>query len=840
MMKADGKVTLQTQIDTHGLSKGISNLKGQFGALSKAAGSLAKILAGAFAVHQLVKYSQEAVAAAQAQEEAETKLATVMRQRMNATDGMIESVKALAREEQKLGVIGDEVQLAGAQQLATFLNSQKALEKLIPAMNDLAAQQNGLNASQGDLVNIGNLIGKVMQGQTGALTRVGITFSKAEEQVLKYGNEEERAAMLAQVIKNNVGDMNNVLAQTPAGQMKQLKNQLGDIMETFGQGLQNFIVPFLKGLNLMLSRLATLANAFKAFSELITGKKNNSVSAVANGYSDAASGAEDYTNATNDATKATKEATKAQNKYLSGLDEVNTYQTKQANNASNSAAGIGSGGGSAIDYGTIKESETVMDRYSEKMEQFAESFKNAIEPFITTLKDGLAKIDWSKITGSLDNLWESLIRFSQSVVYDGLLWLWQNVLVPLGTWTMNEVVPRFFDTLAFVIQIVTGALLALKPLWQWFFDNVLQPVATFTASVFLTAWDKINGVLGEFAQWCQDNPEIIENVALAIGTFFAAFKVAGFVVNAIKMVKNIGGLVECLGALKGAISTVVTGFNPWMLAIAAAITAGVLLWKNWDTVKEKAVEIWGKIQETIKRISGNITRSVEEFKTSIENVWTKIKTNTSNAWDAIKTKIETKIGEAIEKGKEIIGTLKDKVDTVFGAIKEAVKGLKTTFINMKDSIKNTFDNLEQIIKAPINGIISAVNALVNGVTNAINGVINALNHLSFTIPSWVPGYGGNSLGFNMTPITAPHIPYLATGAVIPPNAPFTAVLGDQRNGNNIEAPEALLRQIVSEESGGNGNYRFTAQINRRTLFDELISEARLRQTTSGRNPFEMA
>lgn len=88
------------------------------------------------------------------------------------------------------------------------------------------------------------------------------------------------------------------------------------------------------------------------------------------------------------------------------------------------------------------------------------------------------------------------------------------------------------------------------------------------------------------------------------------------------------------------------------------------------------------------------------------------------------------------------------------------------------------------------------------------------------------------------------VPYLAKGAVIPPRSEFLAVLGDQKQGNNIETPEALLRKIVREETGGQrtggGSYRFTAQINRRTLFDEMMKEAQMRRDTSGRNPFEMA
>lgn len=89
------------------------------------------------------------------QKQAETQLETVMRQRMNATDEQIQSIKDLCSAQQQLGVIGDEVQLAGAQQIATFLTQKRNLELLIPAMNNLLAQQKGLNATGQDAVTIG-------------------------------------------------------------------------------------------------------------------------------------------------------------------------------------------------------------------------------------------------------------------------------------------------------------------------------------------------------------------------------------------------------------------------------------------------------------------------------------------------------------------------------------------------------------------------------------------------------------------------------------------------------------------------------------------------------------
>lgn len=212
------------------------------------------IIAG-FSIAKIREFGIECSEAFKVQKEAEVKLETVMRQRMNATDESIKSIKDLASAQQELGVVGDEVQLAGAQQLATFLDTDSALKTLIPAMNNLAVQQNGVNVSSGNMVNIGNLMGKVMQGQTGALKKVGVTFTAAQEKVLKYGNEQERAAMLAEVITDNVGNMNAEIAKTDDGKQQQYKNTLGDLKEVIGQKL----IPVQTAYYEILMKLGTFA-----------------------------------------------------------------------------------------------------------------------------------------------------------------------------------------------------------------------------------------------------------------------------------------------------------------------------------------------------------------------------------------------------------------------------------------------------------------------------------------------------------------------------------------------------------------------------------------------------
>lgn len=246
-LDGDGKGFKELSADADGLKKVISSAVSEAQALNTEAINFAAIASSLDAMQrgfqELLNGMQDLADAYAVQEVAETKLAVIMQQRMGATQAEIQSIKDLTSAQQELGVIGDEVQLSGAQQIATFLTEADSLEVLIPAMNNLLAQQKGLNATTQDAVTVGNLMGKVMQGQTSALREVGITFSEAEEEALKYGTETERAAMLAQIITNNVGEMNAALAQTESGKQQQLVNTLGDMKETLGS-MVNAALPF--------------------------------------------------------------------------------------------------------------------------------------------------------------------------------------------------------------------------------------------------------------------------------------------------------------------------------------------------------------------------------------------------------------------------------------------------------------------------------------------------------------------------------------------------------------------------------------------------------------------
>ena len=191
------------------------------------------------------------------QQAAETRLSQVMRNTMGASEAEVESIKALCSEQQKLGIIGDEVQLAAAQELATYLEMPASLKTLIPLMNDMAVQQYGVSASAESVTQIAAMMGKVMQGQTEALGRNGYRFSEAQKQILKYGNETERVAVLVEVCGSVVDGMNEKVGELPIGRLVQVRNAWGDIKETIG----SITVYFQKYLN-VLGRLGMSASGF--------------------------------------------------------------------------------------------------------------------------------------------------------------------------------------------------------------------------------------------------------------------------------------------------------------------------------------------------------------------------------------------------------------------------------------------------------------------------------------------------------------------------------------------------------------------------------------------------
>lgn len=164
----------------------------------------------------------------------ETRLAQSMKNAMGATREQTDAIVELTDAQEELGIIDGQFQISAAQQLSKFLQTTDSLQTLIPLMNDMAAQQYGVAASEQNLISIATQLGKVLTGQTEALRRSGYSFSDAQKDILKYGTEAEKVSLLVEVIGAKVGGMNEELGKTDAGRMAQLEFRMGRVREAAG------------------------------------------------------------------------------------------------------------------------------------------------------------------------------------------------------------------------------------------------------------------------------------------------------------------------------------------------------------------------------------------------------------------------------------------------------------------------------------------------------------------------------------------------------------------------------------------------------------------------------
>lgn len=270
----------------------------------------------------------------------------------------------------------------------------------------------------------------------------------------------------------------------------------------------------------------------------------------------------------------------------------------------------------------------------------------------------------------------------------------------------------------------------------------------------------------------------------------------------------------------------------------------------WNGIKTTTEIVWRGITSTVSGIWNGLKNTASTIFSGIKNVisgiWNGIKQITGTVWNGIKTtasgiweKLKTSASTIFEGIKTTISDVWDNLrETIPEAAKAIKEGIMDRFTEARDNVKGIFEKLADYVKTPINAAIRLVNNGIGTMNSALGGLEKAFSFGPWEVPT---PFGSKTIGFSASFPRIGTIPYLAKGAVIPPKSEFLAVLGDQKSGRNLEAPEDLIRQIVREESGSgqNGSYRFTAQINRRTIFDEVIDEAKLRQSVTGRNPFEL-
>lgn len=268
-LNIDGKqVVVDCKKNVQALGEALTGVKAKARAVDSALSRLTSVSTlmrnGMDGIRQLGAAMQPFIDKANAATAAQTKLTTIMRQRMGATEADISAINDAVAAQTRLGVVGGTVQKSGLQQLATFASQRQTLETLLPAMNNLLVQQRGLNATSEDAVGVANLMGKALMGNVGALTRVGITLTDHQKELIKTGDEYTKAKTLAEAITDNVGNMNAELAKTDAGQVKKMANSFGSLQVTVGKFFSEYqgVIAGFGQIGMAVAAVGTLGTAF--------------------------------------------------------------------------------------------------------------------------------------------------------------------------------------------------------------------------------------------------------------------------------------------------------------------------------------------------------------------------------------------------------------------------------------------------------------------------------------------------------------------------------------------------------------------------------------------------
>ena len=947
-MAADGSVIIDTRLDTTGVQKGVSAIKQSFDGLGSTVKKIGLLIGGVFAVGKLVQFGKECVALGSDLAEVQNVVDvtfTTMSDKVNefAKNAMTSAGLSETMAKRYVGTFGAMSKSFGFSEAQAY-DMSTALTQLT---GDVASFY---NISQ-DLAYI--KLKSVFTGETETLKDLGVvmTQSALDQYALANGygkttsamTEQEKVALRLAFVQKQLSAASGDFIRTSdswANQVRVMQLQLQSLKATVGQGLINIFTPVLKVINILLGKLATLANAFKSFTELITGKKSSgqtggsgaglagadAIADTADQYGQAADNAEKLADATNDNAKATKKANKETKNYLSSLDEVHKVSSTGSTSSTPSGSGTGgtgSGGGGlpgsvdSVNYGKLAEGENALDKISDSAKKLADLLKKLWKPFQDAWKkEGKNTINAAKT--ALDGLKKLVVSVGKSLVevwtngtgttmLETMLRIAQNVLKTIGNiasgfadaWNKNsvgtQIIQNIADALVVVMQFVekiaedtatwaanldfypllesiSNSTSKMVPMYEAIgnvleriYNNIILPMLKWVIEAGLpTVINLIADLVGFFT----DHQSIIEAFGTALIGAFAAEKIAvlaksisGSITTVMDFAKGLIALMTGSGGIIGGIKAIATAIGPggiFIAAVTACIAIGVLLYKNWDKIKEVAGIVASAVVGFFKTMGEGVSMILSDLKETVTGILNAIGTLVSNVISSIVKFVTSKTREMAEAATRKISDMKEKTSTLWNGMKANAKetwenimtivgnkvaAIRDAIVNKFTSARNRvveiFGGIRDTIRNILNKVIGIVNRAIGTVNSAIGGIESAFSFGPWEVPT---PFGSKTIGFSASFPRVPTVPYLAKGAVIPPRSEFLAVLGDQKQGNNIETPEALLRKIVREESGSNsgGDYHFTAQINRRTVFDEIIEEAKLRRDTSGRNPFELA
>ncbi|HFE9851432.1 TPA: hypothetical protein ACGBG5_001722 [Enterococcus faecalis] len=353
-------------------------------------------------------------------------------------------------------------------------------------------------------------------------------------------------------------------------------------------------------------------------------------------------------------------------------------------------------------------------------------------------------LDFTPLLNSVKKLLESLQPLTDNLGA-GLDWFFKNVLLPLASYAIEDLIPAFLNALAGAIDLVNGIIEGSKPAFKFLWDNMLKPIAKWTGGVAVDVLKGLGDALSGIGDFISKHGEGFSNFVLALGSFATVLGVisqlSGLIVilkevwSWLSLITSLGDLLSLLGMALGDLVAVLGG--PITLAIAAAVAAGVLLWKNWDWIKEKAGEIGAWIGE-----------KWDGIKSATSEAWNNVKKWTSEKWNAAKDAVTSKASEIYNSAKEkfnnVANTVKEKAGNAKDWATEKWEGLKSStsskFEKLRNAASSKMSNVAEAVRLGAESAkskaVSAFGNLKEGVSSKLNDVKSVASDVFGKIGSW--------------------------------------------------------------------------------------------------------
>lgn len=797
---ADGYLTFDTKLNTSGFQKGIGSISSMFG-------KLGAVAAAALSVAAITNFGKASVQAATQMESKFKGLQFLM----NANNRSMQEATTFIQQYTADGLVPMTSAYEAYKNMVSRGYETDQIEKMLNVMKDAAVY-----ARQGQF-SMGEAIEKTTMGlrmENSLLTdSVGIQKNVAkmwQEYAREIGTTANNLTMAQkrQAEFNGFMREGGVFAGAAAEYTNSYAGRTAALSASFLNlkvAVGNAIVPVLNAIIPAVSQVVLWFT--KLFN--IVGQVMNLLFGTAVGMADAEAAMADNAEATaaamGDTAANTEAAGKAAKGALASFDKLNVLSQETSGGGAGAGGGeAGSGLPSPAEAGGLNAE---LDTLALKLAKISGMIKDAFQAGdFSQLGLQLSNGIISALTSAREAIQSFDFRRMGADAADGFDRVVNSVKTFLDNINFLQIGRQYAGLISDAIKGMLDTVISFLQTANW--QNVGTTIWTGITSAIAYVWGLITG-----ADWGGIISRLFELLGSALGAAAA--------------------LIEGLGkaiweSLKQAWTKTLEYFQGFKDEAGGDIWQGLL-----DGIVNAAVGIYEFFRDKIvkpfiegfKRAFGIASPStvmaeqgvdiIEGLKQGIENAW-----NAAVGWfdERIIAPLKSWFSEAWNSIKDFAFNAWIDIENVWSTasnwfsdnVIEPIKNaFDTAFQKIKEFVESPFVNLGEFVRGIFNGVIGFLNGLLSGLTSGINSVINAMNNISFSIPDWVPLFGGRSFGVNIPNVSGLQIQPLATGAVIPPNAPFMAVVGDQRSGTNIEAPEALIRQIVREEVGGMGNQNIT-------------------------------